>query len=175
MTRRKENILILTCTLVLVILLTVWRASKLTMQEDTGPLPKGQRSMKPVELYIGADINPTLSDLITAFELAHGVKVKQLNLSESESGNLNALELNSSGLLLMKELQTSKLRSINSSWTETSIPMDQTASSPTAEQLIMFHFPSETADPNVIEVVKYLSGTNQAHYLYSDSPEPTQP
>jgi hypothetical protein len=167
MTRRKENILILICTLVLVSLLTLWRASKLTMQEDTGPLPAGQRSMKPVELYVGPGVQSSIDRLVTAFELAHGVQIKQSNLSTTDQTNLLLPEFNSSVVLLLTVEKKSLLKQMDATWTETSIPIDQATPVEQNEELILIHFPEDQADPNVTEVVSYLSATNQAHYLYS--------
>ena len=171
MTRRKENVLILICTLVLVLLLTLCRGSKLTMQEDTGPLPEGQRSMKPVELYVGSNVSGSLRNMITAFELAHGVQIQQIAISAENNGNTELPELNSSRLILLSELRKSKLSHIEPSWSETPIIPAGSISIEAAKHLTLLHYPLEKADPNVMEVVNYLSGTNQARFLYSDKPE----
>lgn len=167
MTRRKENILILIGTLTLVLLLTLWRTSKLTMQEDTGPLPEGQRSMKPVDLYVGPDVKHSIDRLVTAFELAHGVQIKKTSLSTPLDPKISLPELNSSVLFLMRIGQKPLLNQIESSWTETVVPTNLATAVEQEEQLVLIHFPENQADPNVIEVVKYLSATNQAYYLYS--------
>jgi hypothetical protein len=167
MTRRKENILILICTLALALLLTLWRASILTMQEDTGPLPEGQRSMKPVDLYVGPDVKSSIDRLVTAFELAHGVEIKQSHLSNADTANISSPELSSSGLFLLTDAQKSLLNKIQSTWVETMIPIHEATPIEQEQQLILIHFSEDQADPNVIEVVNYLSATNQAYYLYS--------
>ncbi len=59
------------------------------------------------------------------------------------------------------------LNQIESSWTETVVPTNLTTAVEQEEHLVLIHFPENQADPNVIEVVKYLSATNQAYYLYS--------
>ena len=167
MTRRKENILILICTLVLALLLTLWRTSILTMQEDTGPLPEGQRSMKAVNLYVGPDVKSSIDRLVTAFELAHGVQIKQLSLSNIDTTNIPTPALSSSGLILLTDAQKPLLNEMQTKWVETRIPIDEATPIEQGQQLILIHFPEDQADPNVTEVVNYLSATNQAHYLYS--------
>lgn len=167
MTRRKENILILICTLIMVGLLTLWRASKLTMQEDTGPLPAGQRSMKAVELYLGPGVKSSIDRLVTAFELAHGVQIKQSKLSLTDTVKFHLPELNSSVLFLLSNEQMPLLKEMNTDWVKTMIPTDQTTPVEEGKELILLHFSEEQADPNVTEVVNYLSATNQAYYLYS--------
>jgi len=154
----------------MVLFLTLWRASKLTMQEDTGPLPAGQRSMKPVELYIDSTVTNSLGKLITAFELAHGVQVRQITFPITTPSSQDTLELNSSRLFLLKESRKLLLDHLKKTSVETAItPLDKASIEP-HQQWVLIHYPLENADPNVMEVVNYLSGTNQAQFLYSDNP-----
>jgi hypothetical protein len=123
--------------------------------------------MKPVDLYVGPDVKHSIDRLVTAFELAHGVRIKKTSLSTPLDPKIPLSELNSSVLFLMSIGQKPLLKQTESSWTETVVPTNLTTAVEQKEQLVLIHFPENQADPNVIEVVKYLSATNQAYYLYS--------
>ena len=80
-------------------------------------------------------------------------------------------ELNSSRLLLLSEMHKPSLDTLQANWIETPITPNAPTSIELDKHLVLVHYPLENADPNVMEVVNYLSGTNQAHFLYSDKPE----
>ena len=71
-------------------------------QEDTGPLPAGQRSLKPVDLHASKQLMPALEPMVIAFELARGVQVRRSILDlDNPKGGLP--DLNASSLCLVGE------------------------------------------------------------------------
>jgi len=174
MTSRKENVLILLCTLVLLGLLTWWRVSVLTLQEDTGPLPKGQRSLKAVSLHIESSVDDTWKELITAFELAHGIRIYQHEIKTSSTATVDLPELDSSTILLMQAQREPLWSQLRKPWQATPLSHEEITIPENAEPLTLIHYPETEADPNVTEVVQYLSGVPQLKVLYHIK-EPPQP
>lgn len=166
MTRRKENILIAVCTLVALSLLTWWRASVLTMQEDTGPLPEGQRSLKPVEMHVESGIGETFKKLMTAYELAHGIQIKRIPIETISVPKVALPALNASRIILLSESQRVLWEKLPEPWEETPILPDEELLPDGKVRLFLIHFPESKADPNVMEVVQYLTSESQVDLLY---------
>lgn len=166
MTRRKENILILVSTVVALSLLTWWRASVLTMQKDTGPLPEGQWSLKPVEMYVESGIDDMLKELMTAYELAHGIQVKRIRLHTSPAQDVKWPDLNASRILLLSESQRGLWEKLPKPWEESPILPDEELLPEGKVRLFLIHFPESKSDPNVTEVIQYLTSEPQVDLLY---------
>lgn len=172
MTRRKENTLIGIATLLVLALLTWWRFDMLTMRKDTGPLPEGQRSFKRVELYVGSTHVGPLNKLIKAFELAHGVQVLQIPIEMRAASSIAWPSLNSSCILLLsEELRSLWLPTPAQAWQETPMATTDEQDAPEKHPLTLIHFPESDADPNVMEVVRYLTGKSQVDLIYGLTPE----
>lgn len=166
MTRRKENILILVSTVVALSLLTWWRASVLTMQKDTGPLPEGQRSLKAVEMYVESGIGEMFKELMTAYELAHGIQVKRITLQTGSVPEVTLPDLNASRIILLSESQRGLWEQLPKPWEEHPILPDEELLPEGKVRWFLVHFPESKADPNVMEVIQYLTGETQVDLLY---------
>jgi hypothetical protein len=166
MTRRKENILILVSTVVALSLLTWWRASVLTMQKDTGPLPEGQRSLKAVEMYVESGIGEMFKELMTAYELAHGIQVKRIPLQTGSVPEVTLPDLNASRIILLSESQRGLWVQLPKPWEEHPILPDEELLPEGKVRWFLVHFPESKADPNVMEVIEYLTGETQVDLLY---------
>ena len=166
MTRRKENILIAVSTVVALSLLTWWRASVLTMQKDTGPLPEGQRSLKPVEMYVESGMGDMFKELMTAYELAHGIQVKRIHLQTSSVQEVKLPDLNASRILLLSESQRGLWEQLPKPWEESPVLPDEELLPEGKVRLFLIHFPESKSDPNVMEVVQYLTSVSQVDLLY---------
>ena len=166
MTRRKENILILVSTVVALSLLTWWRASVLTMQKDTGPLPEGQRSLKAVEMYVDSGIGDMFKELMTAYELAHGTQVKRIPLQKDSVPEVKLPELNASRIIMLSESQRGLWEKLPKPWEEHPILPDEELVPEGKMRWFLVHLPESEADPNVMEVVQYLTSESQVDLLY---------
>ncbi|GEM_PF-664574 len=168
MTRRKENILIAVSTVVALSLLTWWRASVLTMQKDTGPLPEGQRSLKPVEMYVESGMGDMFKELMTAYELAHGIQVKRIPLQTSSVQEVKLPDLNASRILLLSESQRGLWEQLPNPWEESPVLPDEELLPEGKVRLFLIHFPESKSDPNVTEVIQYLTSESQVDLLYGN-------
>lgn len=171
MTRRKENILIAISTVVALSLLTWWRASVLTMQKDTGPLPEGQRSLKPVEMYVESGIGEMFENLMTAYELAHGIQVKRIPVQTNSGPLVDLPDLNASRIFLLSESHRASWNPLPEPWDETPILPDEELLPEGKIRLFLIHYPASSADPNVMEVVQYLTSESQVSLLYDTESE----
>jgi len=168
MTPRKENALIWGGTLLLIGVLTLWRMSVLTMQEDTGPLPAGQRSLKPVDLYASKQLMPALEPLVIAFELARGVQVKRSVLDfDNPKGGLPDPNASSFWLVGEHEVVGEMVRRFGLE--STLLGQDSVTSA--KPRYYLLHVPLDQADSNVTDLAAYLTQPEQVdRLLKADSP-----
>lgn len=166
MTRRKENILIAVSTVVALSLLTWWRASVLTMQNDTGPLPEGQRSLKAVEMFVESGIGEMFEELMFAYELAHGIQIKRIPLQTSSVPEVKLPDLNASRIILLSESKRGLWEQCPKPWEEKPILPDEELLPEGKVRWFLIHLPESKADPNVMEVIQYLTGKSQVDLLY---------
>ena len=163
MTPRKENALIWGGTLLLIGVLTFWRMSVLTMQEDTGPLPAGQRSLKPVDLHASKQLMPALEPMVTAFELARAVQVKR-SILDLDNPNGGLPDLNASSLWLVSEHEVDMVRQFGLE----STLLGQDSVTPAKHRYYLLHVPLDQADSNVPDLAAYLTQPEQVDRLLKD-------
>lgn len=165
MTPRKENALIWGGTLLLIGVLTLWRMSVLTMQEDTGPLPAGQRSLKPVDLHASKQLMPALEPMVIAFELARGVQVRRSILDlDNPKGGLP--DLNASSLCLVGEHEVDREMVRRFGLESTLLGQDSVTSA--KPRYYLLHVPLDQADSNVTDLAAYLTQPEQVDRLLKD-------
>jgi len=140
----------------------------LTMQKDTGPLPEGQRSLKPVEMYVESGMGDMFKELMTAYELAHGIQVKRIPLQTSSVQEVKLPDLNASRILLLSESQRGLWEQLPNPWEESPVLPDEELLPEGKVRLFLIHFPESKSDPNVTEVIQYLTSESQVDLLYGN-------
>jgi hypothetical protein len=162
MTGRKENLLIWGGTLGLIAALTLWRMSVLTMQEDTGPLPAGQRSLKPVDLHAVESLMPTLEPMVIAFELARGVQVRRHTVPAGDGTSELSLPLPASTLWILPQ----EVKMSGSAQEPPVIhPLMAEGANAADPSFQLMHAAADLAESNVIDLAQYLTQPDQVTRL----------